>query len=317
VSRLLAVSGSPLVLLAVLCGACRSDGADNVTSVEPVRVVALPAAADGLLDVVTYNIAGLPDPLSRSNPASNSARIGQLLNAYDLVLVQEDFWYHAELAASLFHSHRSLPMERFSRLVGDGLNQFSVFPMEPVQRYAWNACSGLWNAACDCLAEKGFTFTRLILDGGAHLGVYNLHADAGRGREDVLARAKQFAQLRDHILDTLATGAVIVAGDFNLDGLGPADESILQELMAATGLIDSCRQLGCKDERFDRMLFRSGGSVALEPVRWTVPDFVDDNGADLSDHKAVNVLFRWSAAAGGRAVAPSPAIHAEPLTDRR
>jgi endonuclease/exonuclease/phosphatase family metal-dependent hydrolase len=167
--------------------------------------------------------------------------------------------------------------------------------MEQVARHVWTTCNGFLHSAADCFADKGFTFSRLTLGRGMRLGVYNVHADAGRGDADVTARAKQFVQLKDHILATTAGEAVIVAGDFNLQGFGPGDEPILQDLINATGLTDTCRELDCREERFDRVLFRGGSTVALEPLSWAiVREFVDGAGADLSDHKAVNSVFRWT-----------------------
>lgn len=269
--------------------------------------IAPPSHADdqGVISVLTYNIAGLPDLVSRSSPSTNTGRIGRLLNAYDVVLVQEDFWYHDDLAAVASHAHRSAPMTEHGGLVGDGLNRFSVYPMAPVVRHGWETCNGLVRAAADCLAEKGFSFSWLSLGPGTRIGLYNLHADAGRGEADVGARRRQFEQLGEHILGTLAVGAVLVAGDFNLAGFADGDEPILQQLIDATGLTDACRRLDCGNELFDRMLYRGSAALALEPLLWaTVPEFVDGGGGDLSDHKAVNVVFRWSSISNGRTDAP-------------
>jgi hypothetical protein len=286
-----------LALVTVASPAFRGDRTGSgATSADPV--LTRHGGPQGVLNVLTYNVGGLPNLISRSNPARNTAVIGKLLNAYDLVLVQEDFWYHDDLAASVNHAFRSLPMKEFGRLVGDGLNRFSVFPMEQVARQVWTTCNGFLHSAADCFADKGFTFSRLTLGHGLRLGVYNVHADAGRGDADVAARAKQFAQLRDHILGTTAGEAVIVAGDFNLQGFGSGDEPILRDLITATGLTDACRHLGCGEERLDRVLFRSGSTVALEPLSWaTGLEFVDAAGRDLSDHKAVNTVLRWTSAA--------------------
>jgi hypothetical protein len=49
------------------------------------------AKASELLRVVTYNVAGLPEGVSRSSPVANLPLIGEGLNRYDLALIQEDF----------------------------------------------------------------------------------------------------------------------------------------------------------------------------------------------------------------------------------
>src|SRR5699024_9684185 len=67
------------VVLAVT-GLVATGGADTGTE-----------TVEGSFDVLSYNVAGLPEVLSDSNPSVNMALIGPLLDAYDLVLTQEDF----------------------------------------------------------------------------------------------------------------------------------------------------------------------------------------------------------------------------------
>lgn len=55
----------------------------------------------GTFTTLTYNVAGLPEGLSGSNPSVNTPLISPLLNAYDLVLVQED-WIDAA-GVDFFH----------------------------------------------------------------------------------------------------------------------------------------------------------------------------------------------------------------------
>lgn len=45
----------------------------------------------GSFKALTYNVAGLPAPISGSEPATNSPLISPKLNDYDLVLLQEDW----------------------------------------------------------------------------------------------------------------------------------------------------------------------------------------------------------------------------------
>ena len=70
---------SPLVVILVglLLGACGNQEEAVVQS--------------GSFTALTYNVAGLPEGISGSNPETNMQMISPLLNAYDLVLIQEDF----------------------------------------------------------------------------------------------------------------------------------------------------------------------------------------------------------------------------------
>ena len=86
------------------------------------------------------------------------------INAYDLVLAQEDFVYHAELSAEADHPHQTEPKVTHLKLVNDGLNRFSQFPWTSFERVQWVACYGdASTGASDCMAEKGFSLARTVL----------------------------------------------------------------------------------------------------------------------------------------------------------
>lgn len=132
-----------------------------------------PVAESGTFTALTYNVAGLPEPLSGSEPATNSPLISPLLNDYDLVLLQEDWadplvqarqaglvpesvprlGYHDLVVAAATHTYRSqaarpLPTPSLTRfptgpaLSADGLNRLSDFPFGPLQRVMWDECHG-------------------------------------------------------------------------------------------------------------------------------------------------------------------------------
>src|SRR5690242_9383558 len=64
-------------------------------------------ATSGTFSVLTYNVAGLPEGLSSGHPATNTKPIGQRINGYDVVNVQEDFNYHADLYSTDQHPYRT------------------------------------------------------------------------------------------------------------------------------------------------------------------------------------------------------------------
>ncbi len=250
----------------------------------------------GELLLLIYNVAGLPDWLSGSNPAVNTPLISPLLNGYELALVQEDLWYHDLLIVGAEHPFKSDPMIADPTLtnMGDGLNRFSVFPFGALTREAWEECNGLVGEANDCLTPKGFSVAVVDPGGGADVHVYNLHMDAGGSAGDIAAREAQLIQLAGAIADRSAGAALIVAGDTNLNDGRPEDMENLAWFLAETGLADVCRTLGCGDDRIDRIMLRSSSSVTLEPLTWYLPDeFVDSGGGDLSDHRPVAATLRW------------------------
>ena len=154
----------------------------QVSAAAPARGAASkPEAApdSGRFSLLTYNVAGLPQLVSRSDPEVNVALISPLLNHYDVALVQEDFSYHSRLVARARHGYRSEPMTHSLALMADGLNWFSRFPLGWIHRVRWAQCHGYLGAASDCLADKGFSFGELSLAPGIVIDVYNLHAEAG------------------------------------------------------------------------------------------------------------------------------------------
>jgi len=179
--------------------------------------------------------------------------------------------------------------------VNDGLNQLSSFPFAGLERVQWRSCYGVFDAASDCLAEKGFSYSRLELAPGVEVDLYNLHAEAGGGLFDETARADNYSQLADFIVTRSAGRPLIVAGDMNLHGLDPVDEPVLQAFLGTTGLADACRTLGCPTEKIDRVLLRSTPALELRPIQHRIAaEFVDAQGRDLSDHDAIHVDVEWT-----------------------
>jgi len=252
------------------------------------------AATSGRLSLLTYNVAGLPQLVSHSDPEVNVALISPLLNHYDVALVQEDFSYHSRLSARALHPYRSEPMNHSLALMADGLNWFSRFSFSWVHRVRWEQCNGYLGAASDCLADKGFSFGELTIAPGVTIDVYNLHAEAGGSQLDIDVRRDNFEQLADYLRTRSRDHAVLVAGDTNLRTGVSADGETLDRFMAATGLRDACRRFGCGEERLDRVLFGSSRHVQLDVLGWwTDRRFVDSEGAPLSDHPAIGVELSW------------------------
>jgi endonuclease/exonuclease/phosphatase family metal-dependent hydrolase len=249
----------------------------------------------GSFSFLTYNVAGLPEGLSGSDPVRNIPQISPLLNNYDLVVVQEDFAYPQQLRADVEHPYQSEHLKNGpGKVLGDGLDRFSRFAFADHTREAWQTCHGTVDNGSDCLAAKGFAHARTTFAAGVEVDVYNLHFDAGRSGKNYEARQTQMQQLVDAIERESSGQALIVAGDFNMHVPSHNDENALLAQLFALGLVDAFRKLNCGDERIDRVLLRSGGDVELTPLSWAVDQrFVDASGADLSDHKAVAARVAW------------------------
>lgn len=256
------------------------------------------APTSGSFSTLTYNVAGLPQGFNDDQfPERNIPLISPKLNAYDLVLVQEDFAYTQALREALTLPYESYPMEEHARPMSDGLNQFARFAFDPeLTRVQWETCNGVTSGSSDCLATKGFTTSSVAIGDGVALTVVNLHGEAGGGPDDVAARNQGYAQLAAHLADAHAGDALLVAGDTNLTGLEADDEPTLEALLDEVGLVDACRSLDCGEEHIDRVMLRSSDALALTAVEWAVADEMvdDDDGAPLSDHDAIRVTVEWS-----------------------
>jgi hypothetical protein len=140
------------IVVAVMC-----------TAATVVPVSAVPKVSGSFL-ALTYNVAGLPQGISGGDPQTNSPLISPLLNAYDVVLTQEDWKdplaglpvglaYHDEIVSQAHHPHQSEPaspplgtdLRRFPTgppLIADGLNMLSRFAFGPVRHEMWTTCYG-------------------------------------------------------------------------------------------------------------------------------------------------------------------------------
>jgi hypothetical protein len=189
------------------------------------------------------------------------------------------------------------------------LGVLSVYPITGTERVPWTGCFGGFDTsdggAADCLAMKGFLLTRLELADGTVVDLYDLHGEAGGSESDQVLQAANYEQLAAYIAEHSEGRAVIVGGDTNLhtdmehpDGSNGADIEIWDAFLEAAGLTDSCAATGCDDPgRIDKVAYRSGGGVELEATShdFQTEVFVDQAGADLSDHQALQVEFSWQA----------------------
>ena len=140
------------------------------------------APLEGSIAVLTYNVAGLPQGISGSNPEVNTPLISPLLNQHELVLVQEDFYYHEALYADAMHPYKSERSGDGLNDLGDGLNFLSMTPLGPLTRVTWEACFGTLGSGSDCLAKKGFAVAAVELAPGVTIDVYDLHTRGGARR---------------------------------------------------------------------------------------------------------------------------------------
>ncbi|MRI32261.1 hypothetical protein EOPP23_04540 [Endozoicomonas sp. OPT23] len=261
----------------------------------------------GNFSVMTYNVAGLPYWINDMD-AYRFPALGQKLNDYDLVMLQEDFWYHDEITKTAKFPYKSTPKELSwhdtwnGKLVNDGLNRFSRFPIKDFTRKAWGDCyrfgSDDKGGGGDCLATKGFSVARhkIRSTGGIEfeIDIYNMHMESGSSTEAKDLRIKQTFMMFEYMKTFSLLNPVIVVGDFNHSQGNMSDlyNSFLQDAR----LTDSFQTLGLGKQnkwKIDRIFYRNSNGIKLDPVRYDSPDFRDKDNKPLSDHRPVIVWFDW------------------------
>ncbi|MFD5428190.1 endonuclease/exonuclease/phosphatase family protein [Streptomyces sp. NPDC127084] len=265
----------------------------------------------GTFNVLSYNVAGLPEPLSGSDPAKNTKLISPRLNAYDVVNVQEDFAYDDDLRKYDQHPYRTKASAKgwiFGVPFSDGLNSFTDFKQNNLVRKDWDKCTGT-----NCLTPKGFSYVQLELPGGAKLDLYNAHMNAGSGSEKELrVRRDNTRQLSEYIQKHSAGNAVIVMGDMNSRYTRSGD--IIRALRDDNGFTDAWVELinggktpdiddnakTCKTETscevIDKIFYRSGAGVELKATYYNneYGAFLDSDGKQLSDHNPATARFTYT-----------------------
>lgn len=171
---------------------------------------ALPSRAPTALRIVSYNIWGLPSPLT-SQPsrlkdiAKNLPGVGA-----DVIGFQETFTRKAEVVAEM----PDYPYVAWGKrkngnqvLQGDGLLIVSRWPILETDHITYTACSGT-----DCFSRKGALYAKVHVDGFGEIDVFDTHLNAG-GSESV--RIQQMREFGAFIESKRGDRPVFVTGDFN------------------------------------------------------------------------------------------------------
>eukprot|EP00735_Rhodelphis_limneticus_P001908 TRINITY_DN12632_c0_g1::TRINITY_DN12632_c0_g1_i1::g.13559::m.13559 TRINITY_DN12632_c0_g1::TRINITY_DN12632_c0_g1_i1::g.13559 ORF type:complete len:295 (+),score=73.37,sp/P9WKQ1/SMASE_MYCTU/28.73/4e-15,Exo_endo_phos/PF03372.18/4.2e-09,Orn_Arg_deC_N/PF02784.11/0.21 TRINITY_DN12632_c0_g1_i1:52-885(+) len=259
-------------------------------------VQSLPLLEGKPLKVMTYNVWGLPNVITRDETYSRMSELSPRLNGWDIIGVQEDWtdFGHDKLSADLTYStnDRQLEKEKFYSVFGAGLTFLTSHEVILKEEHIFDSRYGF----DDMWASKGFQLYRVRLEDGVEIDVYNSHLDAGSNEKDDDARRSNAEQLANTMNTVSAGRAVIFLGDTNLGGGIPVDEEILNAWMTTANLKDACIETGCPEPgNIDRVLFRSGAGVDLVPTAAInrKPEFQKADGGDLSDHDPIEGQFMY------------------------
>ncbi len=233
------------------------------------------------LSVLSFNVAGLPWPVSQ-NRAETMTMIGHHIRdllldgeGVDVVLIQEGFIDDTETiadilgfseritgAGSALSSHafacgECLPDTRqrkwwkgegIGAWAGSGLHIFSAYPIVGIERMAFGetACAGY-----DCLANKGAVLARIILPGAPHpVDVITTHLNSTNAAdvpkaETHFAHERQVRRLADFwIRATEQDHPAIIGGDFNIRGSHERFVPLAKLFQGAAFVKNTCQAVG-------------------------------------------------------------------------
>ncbi len=262
-----------IVKFAFLCAAAALTGSIHQLQAAPLETGIFQARAQhNGLDVLTYNVHGLPWPVARDRSPELEA-IGLKLrqmhqdgNAPDIVVIQEAFTQDARNIGAIAgykytafgpdsDSHVEMPAPRGSafrqlnkneswwkgegigKYVGSGLMILSDYPLTNIREmtYSAPACAGF-----DCLAAKGAMISEVTLPGARHVEIATTHMNSRHASGVSNARATlawliQNQELKDFISTRRNHSLpMILGGDFNIGHSMPRQHG-MWKLMTALG----------------------------------------------------------------------------------
>lgn len=270
-------------------------------------------SSSGTILVASYNVAGLPQLINsaHSERVSSSKSIGERINIFDIVNMQEDFNYHAYIYSTDDHKYRTATSG--GAAIGSGLNTVSNYSWTEFERIHWKSCqfdSG------DCLTPKGFTFARTEISSNMNIDLYNLHANAGDDDGDLASRRNNFAQLQEYIEQKSMGNAVIVMGDTN--SRYSRSKDTIAEFADALNLTDAWIKLERNNIRpskgsgpllcgynntnentcevVDKIMYRGSEQINMQAIDFQNynKSFLNDDGVMLSDHSPIAATLQWS-----------------------
>ncbi len=261
--------------------------------------------------ILSYNVAGLPQIMSSAEDRDvYTPIIGELINDYDIVNVQEDFNYHAYLYETDEHPYRTSTSGGVP--LGDGLNTMSMYSYTDFVRVSWDDCNGT-----DCLTPKGFSMLRVRMDEGVYMDIYNVHTNASVTDADLEARKSNLFQLVDYINENSDGNAVMVFGDTNCryTRIGDTIRVFYSDLDMTDPWVDLIKDgnkpskgadaLVCADmeeiitdydcEIVDKIFYRGNNFINLEATELAYEDekFRAEDGTPLSDHRPLYANFNY------------------------
>lgn len=170
-----------------------------------------PVLATNQLNLITYNVFGLPFPIKLKDK-KRFKLIARSLNAIssDIVALQETFSKQSKSLAKLQnfpYLAYGNPPKKF-QFIDSGLITLSKYPILRVKRLVFKACTGF-----DCFSRKGALLTTIKVPSIGEIDIYNTHLNAGKNKK---VKYTQLEQLYKFIRKYSSNRPAVILGDFNI-----------------------------------------------------------------------------------------------------
>ena len=240
---------------------------------------------NSVINILSYNIQGLPDLFTSYKNPNRIEEIIKNINNYDLVLLQEN-WVYQDIIRDNFSkdtfiiSSKNKFNKKNNSKRSSGLNIIvsEKLKIQNHEEYIYSDCNGWLFNANDCLASKGFIYSKLLINSDT-LNVYVTHLDAGNSKKDINVRQKQLDELSNSIEKISNLGPLIITGDFNINYY--TNPEIINSFIDKFGLNNLNWESNLSNDiKIDYVFFRDGTSTALQ----IYDEGVNHNFINYSDH---------------------------------
>ena len=171
------------------------------------------------LNIICFNIHGFGKILGGCNIESKINKIIDEISDFDLIFLQEN-WKYKELMLNKLTEYKLIfgnkKKNSFSYPSGLLIGVNKDIEILDYKEITYQNCHGVIANGIDCLASKGFIFSRIKYNNQI-IDIYNTHLDSGNSLKDNNVREKQLNTLNDFIIENSLKNNIIICGDFNMN----------------------------------------------------------------------------------------------------
>ncbi|MCJ1402083.1 hypothetical protein MMC11_005302 [Xylographa trunciseda] len=257
------------------------------------------------IKILLWNTWLLPSLLTDRRSHARALAISPLLNAYDIVVLNEAFAYKKTLLSHTTHPHRYHPPRPTGRVVDSGLLFLSRHAIVDAGWERYERVAGV-----DRFAAKGIGFIAVQVDGWeGRLRVFGTHMQAGASSGVQVARRAQAEQAGAFVKRERGQADVVVlSGDFNMGPRGDEecrefsvhyvdrDDAMARceayERLVREAEVGEVEGEQAEEYRGDVCRFLVGGLEGKGDVVMRYEDLKGEDGARLSDTKPMRLTLR-------------------------